>query len=62
MNNIAAKEYTREMVIERMDELEEQLLEEQDAENGKIDKNREFELMDAKFMAGLRLNTGMRLY
>ena len=62
MNNIAAKEYTRERVIERMDELEEQLLEEQDAENGKIDNNREFELMYARFMAGLRLNTGMRLY
>ena len=62
MNNIAAKEYTRERVIERMDELEEQLLEEQDAENGKIGKNREFELMYARFMAGLRLNTGMRLY
>ena len=62
MNNIAAKEYTRERVVERMDELEEQLLEEQDAENGKIDKNREFELMYARFIAGLRLNTGMRLY
>jgi hypothetical protein len=62
MNNIAAKEYTRERVIERMDEIEEQLLEEQDAETGKIDAKREFELMYARFMAGLRLNTGMRLY
>ena len=62
MNKIAASEYTRERVIERMENLEEQLLEEHEADSGKIDRQREFELMYARFMDGLRLNTGMRLY
>ena len=62
MNNIAASEYTRERVIERMENLEEQLLEEQEVDPEKIDRQREFDLLYARFMAGLRLNTGMRLY
>lgn len=55
-------DFERNKILERMDELDSQLIEEQELEPEKRDADREFELMYAKFMAGLKLNTGARLF
>lgn len=55
-------EFERNKVIEKMDNLESQLIEEQAKEPEKRSADREFELMYARFIAGLKLNTGARLY
>lgn len=55
-------EFERGNILEKMDNLDAQLIEEQLKEADKRNPDREFELMYAKFMAGLKLNTGARLY
>lgn len=55
-------DFERNKVIEKMDELDSQLIEEQSKEPENRNLDREFELLYAKFIAGLRLNTGARLY
>lgn len=55
-------EFQRSNIFEKMDMIDNQLSEEQAKEPEKRDVNREFELMYAKFMAGLKLSTGARLY
>ena len=48
--------------ISDIDMIDEKLAEEQAKEPEKRNANREFELMYAKFIAGLKLSTGARLY
>lgn len=62
MNNGYLHEFTPEGVIEKMNQLDEQLIEEQEKDFDKRNREREFELMYAKFMAGLKLNTGVRIF
>ena len=55
-------DFDRTQIINRMGELEMQLEDEQLKNPEERDANREFELMYARFMAGLKLNTGYRLF
>ncbi len=55
-------EFERGQIIEKMDMLDAQLLEEQEKEPEKRNADREFELMYAKFIAGLKLSTGARIF
>jgi hypothetical protein len=55
-------EFERSNIFNKMDMIDEKLAEEQAKEPEKRDADREFELMYAKFMAGLKLSTGARLY
>lgn len=55
-------EFERGQIIEKMDKLDSQLLEEQEKEPEKRNADREFELMYAKFIAGLKLSTGARIF
>lgn len=55
-------EFERSNIFSKMDMIDEKLAEEQAKEPEKRDADREFELMYAKFMAGLKLSTGARLY
>lgn len=55
-------EFERGQIIEKMDMLDSQLLEEQEKEPEKRNADREFELMYAKFIAGLKLSTGARIF
>lgn len=55
-------EFQRSAIIEKMDDLDCQLIEEQSKEPEKRNADREFELMYAKFIAGLKLSTGARIF
>ena len=55
-------EFERSNIFNKIDMIDEKLAEEQAKEPEKRDADREFELMYAKFMAGLKLSTGARLY
>ena len=55
-------EFERGQIIEKMDMLDSQLIEEQSKEPEKRNVDREFELMYAKFIAGLKLSTGARIF
>ena len=55
-------DFERSAVLEKIDNLDCQLREEQAKESDKRDANREFELMYAKLIAGFKLNTGARLF
>ena len=55
-------EFERSKVLQKIDDLDCQLREEQAKEPDKRNANREFELMYARFMAGLKLNTGARFF
>lgn len=55
-------EFQRSEIFKKMDMIDEKLAEEQSKEPEERNADREFELMYAKFMAGLKLNTGARLY
>lgn len=55
-------EFQRSEIFKKMDMIDEKLAEEQSKEPEERNMDREFELMYAKFMAGLKLNTGARLY
>ena len=55
-------EFERGQIIEKMDMLDSQLLEEQEKEPEERNADREFELMYAKFIAGLKLSTGARIF
>ena len=54
------REFEVPVVMEKIGNLEQQLFEEQSKEER--DKNREFELIYARFMAGLKLNTNIKYY
>jgi hypothetical protein len=55
-------EFERSNIFNKIDMLDNQLAEEQAKEPEERNADREFELMYAKFMAGLKLSTGARLY
>ena len=55
-------EFQRSEIFNKMDMIDEKLAEEQSKEPEERNAGREFELMYAKFMAGLKLSTGARLY
>ena len=55
-------EFERGQIIEKMDMLDSQLHEEQEKEPEERNADREFELMYAKFIAGLKLSTGARIF
>lgn len=55
-------EFQRSEIFNKMDMIDEKLAEEQSKEPEERNADREFELMYAKFMAGLKLSTGARLY
>ena len=55
-------EFQRSSIFHKIDMLENELNEEQSKEPEKRNMDREFELMYARFIAGLKLNTGARLF
>jgi len=55
-------DFERAKVVEKMDDLETKLLEEQSKSPEDRNPDREFELMYARMIAGLKLNTGARLF
>lgn len=55
-------EFQRGNILDKMDDLDMQLAEEQAKNPEERNREREFELMYAKMIAGLKLNTGARLY
>lgn len=55
-------EFQRSNIFNKMDMIDEKLAEEQAKKPEERNADREFELMYAKFMAGLKLSTGARLY
>ena len=55
-------EFQRSNIFNKMDMIDEKLAEEQAKKPEERNVDREFELMYAKFMAGLKLSTGARLY
>ena len=55
-------EFERSNIFNKMDMIDEKLAEEQAKKPEERNADREFELMYAKFMAGLKLSTGARLY
>ena len=55
-------EFQRSNIFNKMDIIDEKLAEEQAKKPEERNVDREFELMYAKFMAGLKLSTGARLY
>ncbi|MBQ3945989.1 MAG: hypothetical protein II670_10350 [Alphaproteobacteria bacterium] len=55
-------EFQRSNIFNKIDMIDEKLAEEEAKEPEKRNANKEFELMYAKFIAGLKLSTGARLY
>lgn len=55
-------EFERRQIIEKIDMLDSKLIEEQEKEPDKRNADKEFELMYAKFIAGLKLSTGSRIF
>ena len=55
-------DFERGQIIEKMDLIDSQLIEEQEKEPEERNADREFELMYAKFIAGLKLSTGARIF
>ena len=53
-------EFDRNVIFDKMDRFQSLLEEEQEKPDGERDRQREFNLMYAQFMQGLRLSTGMR--
>lgn len=53
-------DFERNKVLEKMDNLETKLLEEQNKAPEERNPDKEFELMYARMIAGLKLNTGAR--
>lgn len=62
MNNIYLNGFDKHSVFDKIDNIDMQLQEEQMKEPDKRDRDREFELLYAKMIAGLKLNTGYRLF
>ena len=54
------REFEVPAIMEKIGNLEQQLIEEQSKEDR--DRNKEFELLYARFMAGLKLNTNIKYY
>lgn len=55
-------EFERTNILEKMDDLETRLLDEQAKKPEDRNPDREFELLYARMIAGLKLNTGSKLY
>ena len=55
-------EFQRSEIFKKMDMIDEKIAEEQAKEPEERNMSREFELLYAKFIAGLKLSTGARLY
>lgn len=49
-------------IIEKIGEIDEKLEEERNKPDDEYDKEREFELIYAKMIAGLKLNTGFKMF
>lgn len=62
MNNIYLNDFDKHSVFDKIDNIDMQLQEEQMKEPDKRDRDREFELLYAKMIAGLKLNTGYKLF
>lgn len=55
-------QFERNQILDKIDKIDGQLVEEQSKKEEDRDRNREFELLYAKFIAGLKLNTGGRFF
>ncbi len=62
MNKPYINDFTVNGIIDKMNNIEEQLIEERGKSIEERDRSREFELMYARFMAGLKLNTGIKIF
>ena len=62
MNEPYIKEISTQGIIDKINNLDEQLFDEQQKTIDERNAQREFELMYAKFMAGLKLNTGIKIF
>lgn len=49
-------------IIDKIGEIDEKLEEEKNKPDDEYDKEREFELIYAKMIAGLKLNTGFKMF
>lgn len=49
-------------IIDKIGEIDEKLEEERNKPDDEYDKEREFELIYAKMIAGLKLNTGFKMF
>jgi hypothetical protein len=49
-------------IIDKIGEIDDRLEEERNKPDDEYDKQREFELIDAKMIAGLKLNTGFKMF
>jgi hypothetical protein len=49
-------------IIDKIGEIDEKLEEERNKPDDEYDKQREFELIYAKMIAGLKLNTGFKMF
>lgn len=62
MNEPYIKEISMQGIIDKINNLDEQLFDERQKPIDERNAQREFELMYAKFMAGLKLNTGIKIF
>lgn len=62
MDKFLNNEYNSYNIIEKLNDLDKQLLEEQQKDDNERNKEREFELLYAKLIHGMKLNTGGRFY
>lgn len=62
MDKYLVNDYTTANVIEQIDKINEMLINEQQKEDNERNKEREFELLYAKLIHGMKLNTGGRFY
>jgi uncharacterized membrane protein len=62
MDRYLVNDYTAANIIERIDKIDEMLINEQQKEENERDREREFELIYAKHIQAMKLNTGYRFY
>lgn len=62
MDRYLVNDYTAVNVIEQIDKIDKMLINEQQKEENERNKEREFELLYAKLIHGMKLNTGGRFY
>lgn len=62
MDKFYSNDFSRNAIFEKIDKLETQLCEEQSKKQDERDTNKEFELLYARMIAGLKLNTGSKLF
>lgn len=62
MDRYLVNDYTAVNVIEQIDKIDKMLINEQQKDENERNKEREFELLYAKLIHGMKLNTGGRFY